>query len=281
MLYCWLTFRHPSLKYAILAGLMVGFSIWTKNGALLIFISILLFFLVQRFMKRSALLGSEVGSFHLRYLMIILLISSAIGGPWYMRNHLLYQYFAPTGWVAKGWWASYGIPFLAPFRAMGYHFSALYVFGMIYGSYRLLKKDTKILFLFSFIFPYLIVWLLKFNYDTRFLFMILTPFVILGVWSVVECFKKALDELVRKEVIAVVMGGFLVLPHLGYAIAKNRDLFSGPSLSDDEKRLEKMGRFYPLVLYFKDLQSKGEKNIRIVTGESRLIYFLNYHSCPK
>jgi hypothetical protein len=45
-------------------------------------------------------------------------------------------------------------------------------------------------------------------------------------------------------------------------------------MSDDEKRLKTMKRFYPLVLYLKDIRSKKGRDVRIIDPDTRLLYFL-------
>jgi hypothetical protein len=273
ILYYWLTYRYRSMPYAILTGLMVGFSIWVRNGALLIFISILLFFFIQRIFSKKW--GEEDIPF--RHLAVILSISLVLGGPWYLRTYLLYQYLVPSFIQVpeEGFWIDYGVSILKYFGNIGYHFSAIYVFGLLYGFTRLIRTDRRTLFLFCFIFPYLMVWLLKYSYETRFLLMILPLFVVLGVGSMAEFFRKVFDALARKKIAVWLICISLVLPHVGYVIHRNKDLFSHPFAGDDEKRLKKMKRFYPVVLYFKDIQSKGHESFRIITGERRFIYFFD------
>jgi hypothetical protein len=271
ILYYWLTYRYRSVKYAILTGLMVGFSIWTKNSSLLIFISILLFFIIQTRFDR---LRNGEGYIHLHHLAVILGISLAIGGPWYLRNYLLYGYLVPVKWVYKTFWMHYGVPLFKYFGVIGYHVSIVYVFGLSYGFSRLFRKDTKILFLLSFVLPYLMVWVLKFSYDPRFLLTILPLFAVLGIWAVDKSFQGILGSLSRRELTALILCGILIVPHIGYIIVKNRDLFLHPSMGDDEKRLRTMKRLYPLVLYLKDIQSKEGRDIRIIAPDTRLLYFL-------
>jgi hypothetical protein len=271
ILYYWLTYRYRSMKYAILTGLMVGFSIWTKNSTLLIFISILLFFIIQTLIDQ---LRKTEGYIHLHHLVFILVISLAIGGPWYLRNYLLFGYLVPVGWVYNKFWMDYGVPMFKYFGVIGYHVSIVYVFGLFYGFSRLFGKDTKILFLLSFVLPYLMVWVLKFSIDPRFLLMILPLFAVLGIVAIEECFQKKYEIFAQKKLLALILVGVLIFPHIVYVTAKNRDLFLHPFISDDEKRMKKMKRFYPLVLYFKDIQSKGEGDIRIIAPDKRLLYFL-------
>jgi hypothetical protein len=259
------------MKYAILAGMMVGFSIWTKNSTLLIFISIFLFFIIQKLINRQRKTEEYI---HLHHLVLILVISLAIGGPWYLRNYLLFGYLVPVGWAHKRFWMDYGVPMFKCFGVIGYHVSIVYVFGLLYGFSRLFRKDTKVLFLLSFVLPYLIVWVLKFSYDTRFLLMILPLFAVLGIWAVGRGFQRILVTLSRKELAALILCGILIVPHIAYVIGKNSDVFLHPLRSDDEKRMKKMRTFYPLILYFKDLQSKGQGDIRIIAPDRRLLYFL-------
>jgi 4-amino-4-deoxy-L-arabinose transferase-like glycosyltransferase len=217
ILYYWLTYRYRSMKYAILTGLMVGFSIWTKNSTLLIFISILLFFIIQTLFDR---LRKTEGHIHLHHLAVILGISLAIGGPWYLRNYLLYGYLVPVrlivpgNWRYETFWMHYGVPLFKYFGAIGYHVSIVYVFGLFYSFSRLFWKDRKILFLLSFVLPYLIVWVLKFSYDPRFLLTILPLFAVLGIWAVGEGFQRILGSLSRRELTTFILCGILIVPHV-------------------------------------------------------------------
>jgi hypothetical protein len=233
--------------------------------------SILLFFVIQILLNRLRKTG---GYIHLHHLIVILGISLAIGGPWYLRNYLLYRTLVPVRWVYKTFWIHYGVPVVKYFGVIGYHVSIVYVFGLFYGLSRLFRKDTKILFLLSFVLPYLMVWLLKFSMDPRYLLMILPLFAVLGIWAVGRGFQRILESLSKRELTSLVLCGILIVPHLGYVIVKNPDLFLHPSMGDDEKRLKTMKRLYPLVLYLKDIQTKGGGDIRVIAPDGRLLYFL-------
>jgi hypothetical protein len=104
--------------------------------------------------------------------------------------------------------------------------------------------------------------------------MILPLLAVLGIVAIGECFQKEYEIFAQKKLMVLILVGALIFPHIVYLTAKNRDLFLRPFISDDEKRLKKMHKFYPLVVYFKDVQSKGEGDIRIITPEARLLYFL-------
>ncbi len=269
--YCWLTYRYRSMKYAVLTGLMVGFSIWTKNSTFLIFISILVFFMIQILLTRER---KTEGYIHLSHLCAVLGISLAIGGPWYLRNYLLFGEIVPTSWVHKAFWMHYGIPLLKYFGVIGYHVSIVYVFGLFYGLFWLSRRDTKTVFLLSFILPYLMVWVLKFSYDPRFLLMIFPLVAVLSIWAVGNGFQRILGSFSKKKLAAFILCGILIVPHIGYIAVNNRDLFLHPLMGDEEKRLKTMKRLYPLILYLKDIQSKAGRNIRIIALDTRVLYFL-------
>lgn len=79
-------------NFSFVTGLMLGFSAWTKNSGLTLFLSFPLYSFMRFFLspKKKNILKEEIID-----LLKIYFVAFLIAGPWYIRNYLLYKFIFP------------------------------------------------------------------------------------------------------------------------------------------------------------------------------------------
>ena len=280
------------LQDAVLADVLAGLAIFTKQSALTWLVSletipVLWCIATQRQViarRRQRVVEGLDG---------IAIPAIVIALPWYVRNGLLsgwgnvlpvaglyHLLETKTGWLGL-------LPTLAWPRDFGQVLAWAYASGWVVGTtlaawqgWRILKgkQDTvpTDLILAVMIIPYWLVWWTTFSFDPRFLLLIL-PLKAIWAARLLAWGVTWLGERVRMPRLAGRIGGAALL--LGLLLWGSQDRLAGvywavaqPLATDEQKLLRAKERFYSLVLYIRE--NLDPENDRLMLMDGRMAYYL-------
>lgn len=295
--------RSGRRRDALLAGILAGVALFTKQSALMALMGLiavpLLRLLVERGGRQTALVG----------LMAMLLPPLAVAAPWYVRNALL------GGWgniipIAGQYHLLSASPdvrgLLPPLMwpgAFGPPLAAIYTAGWLVGIVRAARQawqalrptaplsavseaagrgagamlpPTDLILSFT-VLPYWLAWWWRFSFDPRFLLLILPP---IAVWSarLLGMAVSGVTQRIRLPRPLWRIGGALLLAVLLLWGARERlggvyRAVAQPFASDEEKLLAVKGTLYRLVLYAR--QNLDPQRDRLYLMDERLAYYLS------
>ncbi len=190
-LFAWRWCREARTEDGLLAGVMAGLALWTKNSTLTLVVTLPALTGLRWWMGRTT--NREQVARPLRWQQAALLAGAvlAIAAPWYIRNLVLYDFLFPAPWthrvrhdlttlLAMTNWRTWAVP--------GWLFSV----SIIYGCLSVLRGGKQVkrwTLLLIYALPFYAAWWWMADYDPR-LLMVATP-----VLAVMGAFM--LENLVR------------------------------------------------------------------------------------
>ncbi len=280
------------LRDGVLAGILLGVALLTKQSAMTWLISLaaipLLWSLSTRGMSFPARWQRAVSG-----LAGILLPALLLSAPWYVRNYVLggwtnvvpiaglYHLLGPgIGWLGL-------VPPLTSVREFGLALAPLYAVGWplglgraVWQGWRALRDDPTglptDLALAVAIIPYWLAWWTRFSFDPRFLLLILP---LMAMWAArpLAWMITQVGRHVRLPHTAWQIGGVLLLLGL-LAIGTSERIGSvywtvtQPFAPDDERLLRAKGSMYDLVLYAR--YNLDPATDRLAVMDARMVYYL-------
>lgn len=193
----WLEKRN--WRWAALAGVLAGLSLWTKQSGLVALASLGLVFAVAVLRDgRTARSGDAVRA--AGHGLIALAAVFVAGGWWYVRNAIY------DGWanavpnpgdyysnLAEHSWAN-ALPFLGHPADFGYGIGLVYALGMAMLVVRVVRGGGRghHFWLMAWSVPYSLLWFFLFSYDTRFLLTVLPFFAVLAALELAPLIERLL-----------------------------------------------------------------------------------------
>ena len=223
-------------KDALLAGMMMGLSAWTKNAALL-GIPLLGLWLIYGLLR---------GRIRFANVVLTAMACGIVAAPWYIRNLLGAGFVVPnTAWTdqAQRTLGSLLI-FLTRFENFGLT-GWVVVIGVIAAVWTLIRRrgdapPQTAMLLWSV--PMFAAWWLFVSYDPRFLLLFLPILCALGgAWlaGTWERVPSALQPVIRWSMVGLAI--FLTFQTLWFSVEYKDEILRNPLMSDAEKR-EMVGR---------------------------------------
>lgn len=259
------------LRWAILAGICVGLSLWTKMAGFLALGSL-------GVLWAAAIAGDALSRNWSRMLKVVrdglVVLGTALltGGWWYLRNAYYDGWrkavFTPSSFYTAQ--ARHGLRFLIPFvgyaDVFGYVASAACLAGIAWA----LTRPGRAAWLLAWVVPYTLVWYQLYSYDARLLLPVL-PFYAILFGGLVQHRPVVLSLRLRGAAcigIVAAVGAAVVQAGLGGV----RQWVVAPKASYAERlyRVE-VGSSYSTVEF---LRARVPATARIMTMDSRMLYYL-------
>ncbi len=260
--FAWRLYRYGGPREAVMAGVMAGLALWTKNSAITLPISFPLFVALAALMDRGG------GRFPFRWRDLWLAVASflVVAGPWYGRNLALYGYLMPpTAWT---WMARHDLANLFPFVTDRWAFfpsGVAYTLGLIWVLAEALDPTGSIssdgdvrrraVSLLSFALPFGAAWWMFASYDTRFLLAVL-PIVAVMAGRLVDVAADALKAPRWKPVVRYALVILIVvaaLPAARKAVLFKWELLRHPLMSDEYRHRLVTGYDFEVAQYILNL----------------------------
>jgi hypothetical protein len=260
---------NPTTSNAALLGIMVGLAAWTKNSALVLVGSLVLW-LAYVYRLGPGLKRRQIG--------IALGALGVTAGPWYLRNLLLFGHAVPkTVWTDQArHTAANLLPFLMnsrDFFVPGVILTAglgLTFVDVVLGGRD--RRDRASLLLIV-VLPFGAAWWWMASYDTRFLLAVLPVVAVMGgnllvrAWDALWKTRRPL-RLAYQGVLAVALVG-LALPSMSKAVMFKRAILRDPLMGDQQRHEVTLGPIYDVAQYLNALPARGS-----VLSDN---YFLAFH----
>lgn len=140
---------------------------------------------------------------------------------------------------------------------------------------KIIYVDKKSLLFLSFTLPLLFIWWFKFSYDARFILPILSIYIIIAADFLVMLYDLHLKKnfYIIPTIILVLCLTILENPSFREAVNFFPKIKIKNILNDDQKRIEKIGDSYKVLIYVRNLIKK-DKTIRVYTLDNRWLNFL-------
>jgi hypothetical protein len=264
----WLEGRER--KWAVIAGLMAGLALWTKQPGFFALACLGLVFawgIVRDWMsgrRGDAARAIADG-------LLALLMAFLFGGWWYVRN----AYY--DGWAnavpgpgnfyyeqaQRG--LAYAVPFIGFFRDFGEIGSMLYLAGLGWGVFRLKRTIWPMMWAA----PYTLLWWRLFSYDPRFLLTVIPFYAAMfgGLAAEVRWTPARLWRWALAAGIVAAASTSIVNAKLGGL----RQWIVAPGATYEERLVRAKHDMYPTVEFIRDNISP---TARIVSMDGRLQYYL-------
>ncbi len=267
--------RSAEARHALLLGIMAGLAAWTKNSALPVAGSLVLWPLGLWWAGRVT--WRTVG---------IAVVGLALtAGPWYLRNVLLWGHIvAPTVWSDL---ARHTLRQLVPFVTYPQLFflpGIVYTLGLAWGVVAAWRgpgpdRDAARLLLLAIV-PFAAVWWWMASYDTRFLLVVLPGVAVLGarmlaaMWSaLVARYPRAARPGRVPLIVLLAAIVALSLPAARKAVTYKGDLLRDPLMDDQTRHRIALGPVYDVARYLDALPAAG----RLLTDN----HFLPFHAAQE
>lgn len=196
-LFLWRLAHKPQADDALLAGLLLGGVLWTKNAALVFVPLVGLWLLWQRHLRWQHLLLCALGG-------------ALVAAPWYLRNLLnAAPLVPPTAWTDQ---AQRGLDTLLVFVSRPATYSitgVLLLLGIGWALRRALRNGSAERLLLLLALPYCAVWWWSVSYDPRFLLLVLPLLSIPAAGAALWVWQRLPGGRVR--LLPALLGGALLL----------------------------------------------------------------------
>lgn len=216
---------------ALLAGLMMGFAVWTKNAALL-GVPLLALWLFWAFIRRRI---------RLTLAGLALLACAIVAAPWYLRNLAGAGFVVPdTAWTDQAQRTLGNLfVFLTRFENFGLTgwVAMLGAASAIVIVLRRRGNAPEYLLLLLWTLPFFGAWWLFVSYDPRFLLLFLPPLCALGAALLVEVWTKLPSSWrPRLQLALAIVAVALTVQTLWFSVEYKDELLRDPLMSDADKR---------------------------------------------
>ncbi len=273
MIFAWRLGRQPRATNAALAGLLAGLAAFTKNGALLIPLSLAGWVVYTQWLRRN---GAGAGISR-RDALLVAGGALLAAGPWYTHALLAYGYLIPpTGWTDQ---ASRTLTTLLGPALTPSHFllgGGLGVTGVVWQVVRLWRArpafDPRAALLLGFGVPFWLAWWLLFSYDLRFLLLIWGVFAVMGAdllltaaeWIARRGWPVHTSRLLRGALVLAVI--LLALPAARIAVDHKPEILRNPFMDDDARHTIQLGGRWAIIRWLRAQAPPGSS-----------VLFADYH----
>ncbi len=254
-LFAWRWCREARTADVLLAGVMAGLALWTKNSTLTLVVTLPALAALRWWMGRAT--NRENAARPVRWRQAALLTGAvlAIAAPWYIRNLVVFDFLLPdTLWtdrvrhdlttlVAMARWRTWAVP--------GWLFSA----SIIYGGLSVLrggKQAKRWTLLLIYALPFYAAWWWMADYDPR-LLMVATPVIAVMAALMLETLAQRLTIRLPAAwgpagAASVAVALIAMAPFsLRQAVQHKPVVVSRPWASDAEKHRVCLGGLYDLA----------------------------------
>ncbi len=253
-LFAWRWCREARAADVLLAGVMAGLALWTKNSTLTLVVTLPALVALRWWMGRAT--NREQTDHPLRWRQAAVLFGAAlaIAAPWYIRNLVLFDFLFPPPWthrvrhdlttlLAMTNWRPWAVP--------GWLFSA----SIIYGCLGVLRRDRQVerwALLLIYALPFCAAWWWMADYDPR-LLMVVTPVLAVMAALMLENLAQVLQPRLpaawRPAGIASVAVTLIAMApfSLRQAVQHKPAVVSHPWSTDAEKHRICLGGLYDLA----------------------------------
>lgn len=280
--FAWRWWQDGDARSAALTGIAAGLAMWTKNDALTLWVSLAALLALRWWLSRRKVGGGEMAPLKWRQITWLGGAILATGGPWYVRNVIVFQFIIPpTLWtyaaqhtagtlLGMAWsWQDFGVT--------GLVFTA----AIFYGALRFVwhqgarsRSGWAILLIMAL--PFYAAWWWLASYDIRFLLMILPLLAVLAglmlddaVMKLQTCLSPGWAARARWIALCsiLVLSPFALRNSVNY----KGTILSRPLMSDAEKHRVVLGGLYDLALAVNGLPAGS----RIVGVPSIAHYYID------
>ncbi len=241
----------------LLTGIFTGLALWTKQSTLTLLIS---YPLVVIFLEKNKLKSFT-------NLSLVPVLGFLTGGFWYLKNFIVNREFFPAAssfWIISGRSIRNLLPFTGHLEDFGYWLAPVFAVSFLLALVSIKRKE--IVFLLSFILPYLFIWWFIYSYETRFLLTILPIFTILAADFTEKIIFFIKKSLVFPRAVGTIL--ILVISLSTLLAALDIDLLRERTFSLEQKREKFLGDAWRAFNFF-----KGKEASAIMTTDNRLLYF--------
>lgn len=226
--FAWRTTQSGQWIDALLAGLMIGCAVWTKNAALLAIGLLMLYWFLHLILRQITVNN-------------ILLSSISIGVvavPWYLRNLFLAGMLTPdTVWVEDAQQTLREVLILITlpqnYGVLGWVMLA----GGVYSGWRIVSGSERLpsTLLIGASLPYFLMWFAFASYDPRFILLFIPLLAIMGGRVVIELGQHIKRNQTALSVGIGVLIGILALSAMWNSVDYKRALLTERDLSHPAK----------------------------------------------
>ncbi len=266
----WWLAEDRSRRTAWLFGALVGLATWTKNSALAVSLSALVWaaYLVWRRplgWREAAFVGVGLAT---------------TAGPWYAYTLLEFgRLVPPTVWTER---ARHTLETLVPFLSepRGYFLPGVAVtVGMAWAAVEALRRRSsgeraRLLWIMAGVFA--LAWWWAASYETRFLLTIYPLFCVMGARALVLVWETWRGERLLRPAYPLALLVLLValaLPSARKALNHKGALLRDPLMDDTARHQQALGSIYDAALYLRTLPAEGT-----VLSDS---YLLPFHAAQE
>lgn len=261
-LFAWRWRREGDRRAALLAGVMAGLAMWTRNSTLVGVVSLALVIATRRF-ALCTLAPSSSPRQVWAHAGLMLAAALAIAGPWYARNLVVFGVLVPpTVWSNR---AHHGLDTLALMLRSDQHFGGpgwLFTVALAYAGLRAARHDWARggawHVLVAYALPFLAAWFWYASYETRFLMTILPLMAVMAALMLADSGGALLRVLPRvrpRALLYVAAGGVVLLLPLSLrkTVEHKAALLDYRWLDDDARHRVRIGGLYEVARYLNRL----------------------------
>ena len=273
-LFAWRWCRGARTEDGLLAGVMAGLALWTKNSALTLVVTLPALTGLRWRMGRTTNREQVARPFRWQQAALLAGAVLAIAAPWYIRNLVLYDFLFPPPWthrvrhdlttlLAMTNWRTWAVP--------GWLFSGAIFYGCL-GVLRRGKQADQWALLLIYALPFCGAWWWMADYDPR-LLMVATPVLAVMAALMLENLARLLTIPLpaawrRAGAASVAVALIAMAPFsLRQAVQHKPVIVNRPWSSDAEKHRVCLGGLYDLATAINRLPSGSR--IAGIPGMSR------------
>ncbi|GIV81635.1 MAG: hypothetical protein KatS3mg051_0989 [Anaerolineae bacterium] len=266
----WWLAEGRSGRTAWLFGALTGLAAWTKNSALAVCLSALIWAIYLGW--RRALRWREIA--------LVAAGLAMMAGPWYAHTLLEFgRLVPPTVWAER---ARHTLGALVPFLSEPREYFApgiAVTVGMGWAAveaWRGHSAGERARLLWIMAGPFAIAWWWAASYETRFLLTIYPLFCVMGARALMRVWETWRGERLLRPAYGLVLAALLValaLPAARKALSYKGALLRDPLMDDTVRHQQVLGSIYDVALYLRALSATGT----VLTDD----YFLPFYAAQE
>ena len=264
MMYHWL--KTLQWRSAILAGVMFGLALWTKNSAVPFGVFLLAIIGLLGFVRWRDEAGPERRKLLVQALVMVGLVL-AIAGWWYVRNWVLYDYMIPKRalWTDR---VDRSVLNIIPILEISRVAAPLYFAALVYAVWRLARgkwdwarlragqsESAGVVVLLLLLIPFFILWWYSLSFTSRYLAYAVPLVALLSGFFLAEFVWPRIP----RSTLAVVGVGALIIAASFFSAYRAREieiawrLVSEPMQTTAEKRMDRWGSTLTVYEHMRNL----------------------------
>lgn len=282
-LFAFIWMQTGEQRWALIAGIMAGLALWTKQSALVLLPALGIVPLLGVRTGRSAMTETRNSLTAFGSMLLI-------AGPWYLRSFIIAgpDAIVPAPGAYDAQYINNSVYQLATFisstEEWGIWLGTTIVLGLILCSmhfwnpkidnvsHKTIERRSRSWLLAAFVVPYHIIWWQNFSYDTRYLLSSMPMYAAVAGHGIDWALNRIPSTFSRQIWIPIVLAIALVLSGSVGRLGAVYNLMIHPLQTDDEKLARLSTESWSLVKHIRDTIQPGSK---IYAMDGALAYWLH------